>query len=578
MSNIMGCPDKPVEEIKKDLFDIRNYVDGLCSFVRSCDTPMTISIQGDWGSGKTSMMNMMKENLEASICPIWFNTWQFSQFDMGNSLVFSMISVLLNGLGCDKSNITEILGSIAKGVVRFAANKALGENGDKFADDIMDGKPTDFANDVLELKKKFQDAVNKKLAKDHRDRVVVFVDDLDRLQPVKAVELLEVLKLFLDCDKCVFILAVDYEVVTLGIKEKFGGNVSEEKGRSFFDKIIQLPFKMPVAQYDIHKYVKEMLERMSIDANESDLTLYINLIKTSVGYNPRSMKRLFNTFQLLDIVSTQAMSNIDIRLRKKVLFAIVCAQMNFEEFYLYLASKRIGKDVFTELTKDSDNKALKDFYPDDDEETASKKARKLAAFIPEFIRALKSNSDDELTNVELTDEEINTLNVILKCSAITSVNSIEDNQESNSEWEYRNTNRNLAKKTAQLLSDIGEFSIWIPRKEKSGVKLYDVSGYYSWVLPSGFKVSLDYYLTRKDPLHIGVNILISCYEKEQMGDFFNALGNNPLNMPMLINEKWVSRYNYEGLLILSESDTHSAELIASLVKNSYATLNEDKVQ
>lgn len=52
--------------------------------------------------------------------------------------------------------------------------------------------------------------------------MVIFVDDLDRLQPAKAVELLEVLKVFLDCEKCVYVLAVDYEVVTQGIKQKFG--------------------------------------------------------------------------------------------------------------------------------------------------------------------------------------------------------------------------------------------------------------------------------------------------------------------------------------------------------------------
>ena len=85
----------------------------------------------------------------------------------------------------------------------------------------------------------------------------------DRLQPAKAVELLEVLKLFLDCDRCVFVLAVDYEVVTSGIRQKFGNDVSVEKGRSFFDKIIQLPFKMPVASYDIRKYVKNMMERIT---------------------------------------------------------------------------------------------------------------------------------------------------------------------------------------------------------------------------------------------------------------------------------------------------------------------------
>lgn len=116
-----------------------------------------------------------------------------------------------------------------------------------------------------------------------------------------------------------FVLAVDYEVVTQGIRQKFGEGVSEEKGRSFFDKIIQLPFKMPVANYDIRKYVREMMEKMGISTSEKEVELFYQLIATSIGFNPRSMKRLFNTYQLLDIVTKNTVSNIGDDVRRKSL-------------------------------------------------------------------------------------------------------------------------------------------------------------------------------------------------------------------------------------------------------------------
>ncbi len=54
MSNV-GVTDTPLSRMEEDLFSVQPYVKGLSSFINTCETPMTISIQGDWGSGKTSM-------------------------------------------------------------------------------------------------------------------------------------------------------------------------------------------------------------------------------------------------------------------------------------------------------------------------------------------------------------------------------------------------------------------------------------------------------------------------------------------------------------------------------------------
>ena len=210
-----------------------------------------------------SMMNMIKENMESKVVPIWFNTWQFSQFDLGNNLVFSMLEVLMDKLDAKDVSLDKIKSTGVAGVKKLMvaiADSATNGTVAEIVANALGGAEQNYADDIIKLKMKFQTAVNEKIKKDKKERVVVFVDDLDRLQPSKAVELLEVLKLFLDCENCVFILAVDYEVVTLGIKQKFGDDVSEEKGKSFFDKIIQLPFKMPVAQYDIKNYVKYSLQ------------------------------------------------------------------------------------------------------------------------------------------------------------------------------------------------------------------------------------------------------------------------------------------------------------------------------
>ena len=92
-------------------------------------------------------------------------------------------------------------------------------------------------------------------------RIIVYVDDLDRIEPKNAVAILELLKNIFSVPNCVFILAIDYQVVVKGLEHKFGKQTPENEWefRAFFDKIIQLPFMMPMGQYNIGKYVNSLL-------------------------------------------------------------------------------------------------------------------------------------------------------------------------------------------------------------------------------------------------------------------------------------------------------------------------------
>ncbi len=574
----VGYPDKPVASITEDLFNVEVYVNALCSFIKNCDTPMTISIQGDWGSGKTSMMNMMKANMQGTVWPIWFNTWQFSQFDMGNSLAFSMMDVILKGLDCEvdvRKKIISGLVGFGKRVVRNVSDYTLGGELTSVISNSFDGgsSEVDYASEISELKDKFVDAVKSKLDKEHKDRVVIFVDDLDRLQPAKAVELLEVLKLFLDCDQCVFVLAVDYEVVTSGIKQKFGNDVSEEKGKSFFDKIIQLPFKMPVASYDIHKYVKGMMEKIHASTDDNEVDLFYNLIQTSVGFNPRSMKRLFNTYELLDIVTESTVANIDEAVRKRILFAIICSQMCYEKLYLYLTSTRIDEDTFTSLINpDTLDSTLREIYGVMSEDERNDEVDKLKKFIPYFISSLQVDDD-----LNLSEEELNNFKVILKCSIVTSVNATSEGSDSDSkEWEYRNKNKDLVKAAAEQLKDIGKFTPWMPRKARYGIKFSDISGWYTWTTIRGFDCTLEYYLSRVNDYIITVDLKVSLSQGKGLEKhFFDVLGNNPLrleNPPQI--EEW-GRYNYSNVLRLNASDSTCADQISSTTRSAYISLMDE---
>ena len=237
------------EAAQKDLFEIGKYIDGLVTFVESCDTPMCISIQGTWGTGKTSVMQIVKNKLteKGNTQNIWFNTWQFSQFNMDNDLAFSFLSCLVNELSMSdkqKEKVTkttqairfaQATGRLGKEVLLSVIDSKLGG---RIAENLEQGlynvrekltEETNPATAVKELKVQFAQCVEETLTNANKDRVVIFVDDLDRLEPAKAVELLEVLKLFLDCRKCVFLLAIDSDVVFRGVEAKYGKEIGKEK-------------------------------------------------------------------------------------------------------------------------------------------------------------------------------------------------------------------------------------------------------------------------------------------------------------------------------------------------------------
>lgn len=333
-----------------DLFNINKHLDGLSRFIKACNTPMTISIQGSWGSGKTSIMKMVEHEIEKDVIPVFFNTWQFSQFELGNSLAFSMIKVLLNKLQDDDSFIkhftsvcSNALTTALKSVSIYNINVDLKKCTERTVDD-------NYAEQIENLHQHFQEVVNRACEREHKDRVVIFVDDLDRLVPSKAVELLEVLKLFLDCKQCVFVLAIDYEVVIRGAIEKYGfasytsdkiddkeRNREYEKGKSFFDKIIQVPFKVPVAVYDIKNYLKDGFNKINLKIDDNDLQDYIELCASSIGSNPRSLKRLLNAFLLLTFIGEGSI-DLNNKDKAKLLFAALCLQQYKEKIYNLIVS------------------------------------------------------------------------------------------------------------------------------------------------------------------------------------------------------------------------------------------------
>jgi hypothetical protein len=458
-SNII---DKPRKAGAPDLLGVDDYMRALINFIETCNMPTTIAVQGEWGSGKTSMLNQIKHQIcetglnkdldkDLPYYGIWINTWQYSIMKSKDETLISIIGGLTNEISriitrkhesqskALLGKVSSLFGKIAKAGAKAAVSQ-FGVEGD-LIDSVLSG--SEETVDLLNFKNSLQEAINQCLELDKKEGnnnrgFVFFIDDLDRIDPPVAVEILELIKNIFEVDNCIFVLAIDYEVVVKGLIPKFGPltDKNEREFRSFFDKIIQLPFSMPVAMYDVNHFLLQSLEDIgyidkSFASNESLTDKLTDFAMLSVGTNPRSLKRLINTLSLLSIIDKQKSGDKKEPYELVINFGLVCIQIAYPKIYQALLEeinfkewneKTAKKMRLLELTE-SQALALKDVTEFDEEwETVlfriCQKDPYLSSRAFQISQLLNYLSEIVPDNLDFSDE----LSKIIGTSAVTSVN------------------------------------------------------------------------------------------------------------------------------------------------------------
>lgn len=361
--NSLGIVDEPITNRLDDLLGIQKHSDALSKFIQHTQTPITIGIQGQWGSGKTSLLQSIKNDLanDESILQIWVNAWESSLLSNPEEsfikIINEIIQELFKGDGGlqKKKNLRSSAQNVFRGAIRIGASVAGGTVGYNVIDELMGNEEPG----IKQLRKELESAVHEINTRETNpfERIVIYVDDLDRIEPKDAVKILELLKNIFNIKSCIFVLAIDYQVVVRGLKDKFNGASEDEREiRSFFDKIIQLPYMMPVSQYTIGKYIMKLLEdikfaqfsKMSIEEKDNQEQLLTKIIQYTTGFNPRSLKRLINSLSLINIFSSMSDDEsagfnindfISSDYEANLLFAIVCIQISYPSIYDLLTTE-----------------------------------------------------------------------------------------------------------------------------------------------------------------------------------------------------------------------------------------------
>jgi len=178
----------------------------------------------------------------------------------------------------------------------------------------------------------------------HKRRLVIFVDDLDRCLPEKAIEVLEAIKLFLDVEGCVFVIGVDREVIERGIQVRYRelqralGVEGEEtrqlpviRGADYLEKIVQLPFILPpVEAGQVATFIRETMKQFPEDDDRC-----VDVFALGVERNPRKIKRCLNVFLLLWNLALKRGKAPGV-IRPVLLAKVVVIQQRYSDLYQLL--------------------------------------------------------------------------------------------------------------------------------------------------------------------------------------------------------------------------------------------------
>ncbi len=345
------------EARKADTLNLLPYAEAMRDFIHECETPISIGIQGEWGIGRTSLLNMLRGSkqsrqsglLDASLCrSISLDSWPYAQFDQDGNVAVACLYALAQELGQVLEQEPGIDAAEVKLRLESANHKLLtvmheirelkqGRTGTPKSGNSY----IDISGYMLSFRSEFEKLVSLWAQSGDGRRLVIFVDDLDRIRPAMALELLEAIKNFIDVPGCVFVMTLDYEVVQRGMLEKLGRDLQMASGKAFFDKIIQLPFVVPTTSYQLDEYISDLLKKAGLPSVDKDCgdpesrQYFLDITRFTVGRNPRGIKRVVNYMNLLERIHRHNSGRETTDAECKILFALVSMQIAWPELFQY---------------------------------------------------------------------------------------------------------------------------------------------------------------------------------------------------------------------------------------------------
>lgn len=330
--------DLPKKSKEEDSLNFAPYASRVAKGILnySQDETFILSIEGEWGSGKTTLINFIKNEIKGSEKKdkyriIHFNPWLITDINQVVKLFFDELMKIILSVTTKakkdefKKDVKKFIAAIAPDSVSIGitdAIKAKYNIAKRFQDEDKDN---------LE---KIKERINEYL-KGLEKKIVIIIDDIDRLTDKETEFIFRLTKGIADFDNLIYILLYDKGVVSKSL-EKF----KSEKGQKYLEKIVQYPLTIPKPHKTtikrlLFKELDEILEKL-----ETEKVKYIFNKETWSQVHlviDKYIKTVRDINQIVNIVSFE--------------YPIIAEDVNFTDFFI-ISLIKLKNHTLYELIQD----------------------------------------------------------------------------------------------------------------------------------------------------------------------------------------------------------------------------------
>lgn len=284
----MYYSDRPITSSKEDQLNREGFSKLLAYTLAHLDSEdaFTVGLFGKWGCGKTSLVNMTLAELEniqscgetdEQIIVVNFEPWNFSDTNqLLNQFFVRMANEFRKKKDANLTRIGKALERYSEAFALFGLIPGVGEpiaSVGKWGISRL-GKHMQKGLDDRDVLKQKDQVI--RLLKDQPNRILVVIDDIDRLSNEQIRYIFQLITSVARFPKTTYLLVFDKEIVLEALKDVQSGN-----GEDYLEKVIQIPIQIPdIQRSDLHKILLDQLERIKADFHE-------------LGYNQNHWQRLF---------------------------------------------------------------------------------------------------------------------------------------------------------------------------------------------------------------------------------------------------------------------------------------------